>query len=39
MREQAMDLGTDRLIGKKDGAIGWMIFNNPERRNAVSTDM
>ena len=34
-----MDLGTERLIGRKDGAIGWMIFNNPERRNAVSTDM
>jgi enoyl-CoA hydratase len=39
MREQAMDLGTDRLIGKKDGAIGWMIFNNPGRRNAVSVEM
>ena len=34
-----MDLGTERLIGRKDGAIGWMIFNNPERRNAVSIDM
>jgi enoyl-CoA hydratase/carnithine racemase len=34
-----MDLGTDKLIGRKDGAIGWMIFNNPERRNAVSTEM
>ena len=30
---------TERLIGKKDGAIGWMVFNNPERRNAVSVDM
>ncbi|HYG53726.1 MAG TPA: enoyl-CoA hydratase [Burkholderiales bacterium] len=30
---------TDRLIGKKDGAIGWLVFNNPERRNAVSVDM
>ena len=34
-----MDIGTERLIGRKDGAIGWMIFNNPERRNAVSVDM
>ena len=34
-----MDTGTERLIGRKDGAIGWMIFNNPERRNAISTDM
>jgi enoyl-CoA hydratase/carnithine racemase len=30
---------TDRLLAKKDGAIGWMVFNNPERRNAVSLDM
>jgi enoyl-CoA hydratase len=30
---------TERLIGKKDGAMGWVVFNNPERRNAVSVDM
>jgi enoyl-CoA hydratase/carnithine racemase len=30
---------TERIIAKKDGAIGWLIFNNPERRNAVSIDM
>ena len=30
---------TERLIGKKDGAIGWVVFNNPDRRNAVSIDM
>lgn len=30
---------TTRMIAKKDGAIGWMIFNNPERLNAVSLDM
>ena len=35
----SVDIGTERLIGRKDGAIGWMIFNNPERRNAVSVDM
>jgi enoyl-CoA hydratase len=34
-----MDLGVEKLIGRKDGQIGWMIFNNPERRNAVSLDM
>jgi enoyl-CoA hydratase/carnithine racemase len=34
-----MDLGVEKLVGRKDGAIGWMIFNNPERRNAVSIDM
>jgi enoyl-CoA hydratase len=30
---------TERIIAKKDGATGWLIFNNPERRNAVSLDM
>ncbi len=30
---------TQRMIAEKDGAIGWMIFNNPERRNAISLDM
>jgi enoyl-CoA hydratase len=30
---------TDKLIAKKDGAIGWVIFNNPEKRNAMSMDM
>jgi enoyl-CoA hydratase len=30
---------TERMIAQKDGAIGWMIFNNPERRNALSLDM
>jgi enoyl-CoA hydratase len=35
----AADLGVEKLVGRKDGPIGWMIFNNPERRNAVSLDM
>jgi enoyl-CoA hydratase/carnithine racemase len=30
---------TDKMLARKDGAIGWMIFNNPERRNAVSAAM
>jgi enoyl-CoA hydratase/carnithine racemase len=30
---------TERMIAEKDGAIGWMVFNNPERRNALSLDM
>lgn len=34
-----MDIGTERLVGRKDGAIGWVIFNNPARRNAISVDM
>jgi enoyl-CoA hydratase/carnithine racemase len=34
-----MESGTERIIARKDGCIGWMIFNNPERRNAISSDM
>jgi enoyl-CoA hydratase/carnithine racemase len=28
-----------RIDARKDGAIGWMIFNNPARHNAVSVGM
>lgn len=30
---------TDRMIAEKDGAIGWITFNNPARHNAVSMVM
>jgi enoyl-CoA hydratase/carnithine racemase len=30
---------TDRMIAQREGAIGWITFNNPERRNAVSLAM
>jgi enoyl-CoA hydratase/carnithine racemase len=30
---------TEKLIVAKDGAIGWLTFNNPARRNALSIDM
>ena len=30
---------TDRILARKEGAIGWLVFNNPERRNAVSLEM
>ena len=31
--------GTSRMRACKDGPVGWMVLNNPERRNAVSLDM
>ena len=34
-----MDFGTTKMIAKKEGGIGWMIFNQPEKRNAVSFEM
>ena len=30
---------SDKMISKVDGGIGWMIFNNPERHNAISLEM
>jgi enoyl-CoA hydratase len=30
---------TERMIAVAEGAIGWMVFNNPARRNALSLDM
>jgi len=30
---------TEKIIARKEGAVGWLIFNNPERRNAISVDM
>jgi len=34
-----MDIGTTKMIARKEGGIGWMIFNQPEKHNAVSYDM
>ncbi|MEO7727927.1 MAG: enoyl-CoA hydratase [Burkholderiales bacterium] len=34
-----MPTTTDKLIVRRDGAIGWVIFNNPAKRNAMSMDM
>lgn len=34
-----MDYGTTKMIVRKENGIGWMIFNQPEKRNAVSFDM
>ena len=30
---------TDKVISRKDGDVGYVIFNNPERRNAMSLEM
>lgn len=32
-------LPTERLLARIDGPVGWMVFNNPGRRNAVSLEM
>src|SRR5207237_1241920 len=28
-----------RIAARRDGAVGWLVFDNPERRNAVSLEM
>jgi enoyl-CoA hydratase len=30
---------TDKILSRKEGGVGFVIFNNPERHNAVSLDM
>jgi enoyl-CoA hydratase len=34
-----LTLPTEKIIAKADGALGHVIFNNPERHNAVSLEM
>jgi enoyl-CoA hydratase len=34
-----VDLGTTKMIARKEGGIGWMIFNQPEKHNAMSYEM
>jgi enoyl-CoA hydratase len=35
----ALPLATEKVLAEADGVIGWLIFNNPARRNAVSMEM
>lgn len=30
---------TDKMLSRKEGSVGYLTFNNPEKRNAVSLDM
>ena len=34
-----MELKTDKMIARKEGGAGWMTFNNPAKRNALSMEM
>ena len=34
-----IQLPTDKIIAHVDGAIGNIVFNNPQRHNAVSLEM
>jgi enoyl-CoA hydratase/carnithine racemase len=35
----SLDTNTEKLLAHKDGAAGWITFNNPAKRNAMSYDM
>lgn len=30
---------TDKILRRKEGGVGHLVFNNPDRHNAVSLDM
>lgn len=34
-----MESPTDKLVARKEGAIGWIVFNQPQKHNAVSYEM
>jgi enoyl-CoA hydratase/carnithine racemase len=34
-----VSLATEKMIARKGGGIGWIVFNQPEKRNAVSVEM
>ena len=37
--KDGMDSGTERVIARREGAVGWLILNNPARHNALSLVM
>ena len=37
--EQTLTLQTERMQAHIDNGIGWMVFNNPARHNALSLEM
>jgi enoyl-CoA hydratase/carnithine racemase len=34
-----MDTGTDRMLAHVEDGIGWIVYNNPDKHNAMSLDM
>jgi enoyl-CoA hydratase/carnithine racemase len=32
-------MASDKMISRTEDGVGWMIFNNPERHNAISLEM
>jgi len=38
-KDKTADKTTDKILARREGPIGFLVFNNPERRNAVSLEM
>ena len=36
---EGFETGTEKVVARRDGAIGWLILNNPARHNALSLAM
>jgi enoyl-CoA hydratase len=34
-----MDTGTERMIAYAEDGVGWIVYNNPEKHNAMTADM
>lgn len=34
-----LETGSEKILAETDGPIGWLVFNNPARHNAMSLDM
>jgi len=34
-----IELATTKILAEVEGGVGWLTFNNPQRRNAVSLEM
>ena len=39
MPNEQIDLATPYMVAEKDSGVGWMIFNNPDKHNAVKVEM
>ena len=35
----AKSFADNRMLSRKDGHVGYVIYNNPQKHNAVSLDM
>lgn len=39
MDSAVLKLSTEKILARKEDGIGWLTFNQPEKRNAISIEM